>query len=309
MNITASVTGLKLTRPACVTIGNFDGVHLGHQELINLAQNRAAASKLDFVTITFWPHPRDVLKGAGAHHPLTSRKRRLQLLQDAGALQIVELPFTPQLAAMSANAFVRSFLLPLNLKELVIGYDFSLGCKRQGTPELLMELGRKYGFIVNKVAQYQPGNTPVSSTLIRQFIAESKVADAARLLGRFHTVCGEVVHGFGRGSGFGFPTANLSNPDALLPGNGVYACFAQCDGKCYQAAVNIGFNPTFDNKTLSIEAFLLDTDEDLYGSRLCLQFVELLRHERKFASQAELAAQIETDIARARVILARANAA
>jgi len=300
-----SLAELKLTRPACVTIGNFDGVHLGHQFLIRLAQKKATEKRLDLAAVTFWPHPRDVLHGPGSHNPLTDRTRRINYLNVAGVRNILEIPFTPHLASLGAEEFLRAYLSPLNLAELVIGHDFCLGRGREGNAEFLDALAHKYGFNLSQAPQFHLDGTPVSSTLIRQYIRDGKVADAAKLLGRLHTVCGQVAHGYGRGAGLGFPTANMEHPDALLPGNGVYACFAVCDGIKYEAVTNIGKNPTFGNTTLTIEAYLLNADVNLYGRKLCLGFAALLRNERKFASPTELAAQINADVVKAREILAK----
>lgn len=308
MTVATSIEQLDLRRSACITIGNFDGAHLGHQYLIRLARAQAETKGLDLAVITFWPHPREIIKGPGAHMPLTSRERRLSLLQSLGADRILELPFTRELASLSADEFVRRYLLPLHVAELVIGHDFSLGRAREGDAAALAAIARKYGFQLSQGPQFVLNGEAVSSTFARQRIREGRVEDAARLLGRPHAVCGEVAHGYGRGAGLGFPTANLTDPDTLLPANGVYACLAVCAGKTYEAVVNIGFNPTFGNGRLSVEAFLLNTDANLYGKRLCLHFIAFLRAERKFDSPAGLTAQIGRDVERARAILAGAAA-
>ncbi len=292
-------------RKTCVTIGNFDGAHLGHQFLIRLAAARAHAGSLDLTAVTFWPHPREIIKGPGTHMPLTSRARRMAYLRDLGIDRIVEITFTPELAALDPDAFVKKHLLPLNMAELVIGHDFALGRGKAGNAQMLGELARKYGFALSQAAQFKLDGQPVSSTIIRHHLKSGNVEEATRLLGRLHTVCGKVTHGYGRGGKIGFPTANLAAPDALVPGHGVYASFAVCQGRSYEAVTNIGCNPTFGNSEQTIETFLLDTDANLYGKEICLQFAAFLRSERKFASPAELAAQIETDVAASRAILAR----
>lgn len=306
-HLDASPSEIRLARPACVTIGNFDGVHLGHQSLISLAAKKALANNLDLAVVTFWPHPRDIILGPGSHNPLTSRMRRMSYLREAGIENILEIPFTAALASLGAEDFIRGWLLPLKLRELVIGHDFSLGRGREGDSVFLRGIAQKYGFNVSQAPRFLLDGMPVSSTLIRKSIQDGNVAQAARLLGHFHSVCGKVGHGYGRGAGIGFPTANLEEADALLPGNGVYACLAVAEDTEYDAVVNIGFNPTFGNTARTVETHLLEADVNLYGGSLCLRFVELLRHERKFASPADLAAQIGADISKARGILAKAR--
>lgn len=292
---------------ACITLGNFDGVHSGHQSLIMLAQQIANAGNLDLRLLTFWPHPREILKGEGSHRPLTGRKEKYRLLSALGVKHIREIAFTPELSRMSAEEFVANELAPHNLQELVIGHDFTLGRNREGDAAALKQLGAKYGFHVSQAPPYSINGQTVSSTALRKYILDGNVACAARMLGRFYSLGGRVGHGFGRGEGLGFPTANLLNPDTLVPCNGVYATFAKCAGTRYQAVTNIGTNPTFGNQATSIETFFLDAAGDFYGEQICLEFVALLRHERKFASPADLIKQINLDIRQARTILASAQ--
>lgn len=289
--------------PACVTIGNFDGVHLGHQSLISLARQIAAKEDLDFFLITFWPHPREVLKKGFTRSPLQSRVEKQRNLRLAGAERIIELPFTPELAAQSSEEFVVGELLPMGISKLVIGHDFSLGHRRDGNAARLSELGLRFGFEVVQAPAFSVDGIPVSSTRLRKAIQAGEVKKAASFLGRRHFVNGRIAHGYGRGRELGFPTANLVDTDALLPGNGVYATVASLNGKHFRSVTNIGFNPTFGNASLSIETFFLDANLDLYGNNLRLEFVELLRQERKFASAADLAAQIGQDVNQARSIL------
>lgn len=208
-------------RATAVTIGNFDGVHQGHQVLIRRALTYSQQFGLDCVVITFWPHPR-VLFGK-PHQPLTSRAARLRLLQGLGDLRVLELPFTRELAALSPEEFVRQHLLPLRLKHLVIGHDFTLGRGRSGQPEVLRALGAKYGFDVDQLPPVEVGGHVVSSTCLRELIGKGDVATAASLLGHAYGCEGLVVHGEGRGTGLGFPTANIAIPDTMLPAPGVYA--------------------------------------------------------------------------------------
>lgn len=289
---------------ACVTIGNFDGVHLGHQSLISLTLSLAAKKGLSSALITFWPHPREILKGKEFHRPLTSRKDKLALLEQTGISRITEIPFTQDFARKSAEEFVSEYLLPAGVKTLVIGHDFSLGRGREGRAEKLIELGREYGFEIAQAPAFSIGGQPVSSTRLRERVMAGHVAEAAKMLGRFHSVSGKVVHGFGRGGDLGFPTANLGGFDTLLPANGVYATIATSNGEKFQSVTNIGYNPTFGNASLSVESFLLNCDRKLYGRELRLEFVDRLRGERKFASTWELVEQIGQDADKAKRILA-----
>lgn len=289
---------------ACVTIGNFDGVHAGHKALISDARAVAARDGLKFALITFHPHPREVLLGRGAHTPLVSRAEKLEILRGLGADEIIELPFTPALAARSAEEFVVSRLLPLNLKRLVIGYDFALGRDREGARDALAVLGEKYGFAVSQIPPYEIDGEAVSSTLIRRRVGEGDVEGAARLLGRPYSLRGRVGRGFGRGRLLGFPTANLEGYETLLPARGVYAVFASWDGRRAPAVANIGLNPTFNGQSLTVETFILDTRADLYDQPLSLEFAQKLRDERRFAAPEDLKRQIGLDASLAREILA-----
>lgn len=289
-------------KAVCVTIGNFDGAHLGHQSLIALAKQSALEAGLDFALVTFWPHPRLALKGPGFHTPLSSREERLRKLKRLGANRIVEMSFTPELSRLSAEEFVTGCLLPLGMKKLVVGYDFRLGHEREGHFEKLAELAKKYGFEVTQAPPFLIDGAPASSTRLRRAIADGNVETAARMLGEYYSLGGIVGRGFGRGESLGFPTANLTRPDALVPGNGVYATFAGLGGKKYRAVTNIGSNPTFGNRERSIESFLLDAAGDFYDMPIRLEFVKRLRGELKFASAGELAAQIARDVEAARAI-------
>lgn len=288
---------------ACITIGNFDGVHLGHRSLINLAREIATARNLDLVILTFWPHPRDILPGSPGHKPLSSRETKLRLLSQFQPSKIVELPFTPALAALDPGAFITQYLLPLNLHHLVIGHDFTLGKGRQGNAAVLSRMADQYAFDLTQAAPFCCEDGPVSSTRIRDLVAKGDVASASRLLGRPHSVEGTVTKGFQRGRTLGFPTANLAETQELLPANGVYATHAFFEGKQFPAITNIGVNPTFNGTTISTETFLLDTHPDLYNHHLRLEFIDRIRPEIKFANAGELTARISEDINMAKKIL------
>ncbi|MCR4666057.1 MAG: bifunctional riboflavin kinase/FAD synthetase [Desulfovibrio sp.] len=293
------------SRFSVVTIGNFDGVHLGHRSLIERTLATGRARRLTSIVVTFWPHPRCVVSPSKPHSPLSTREKRSELLSALNIDVLLELPFTPSLAALSPLDFVQEYLLPLRMKHLVTGYDFCLGKGRSGHTAELAEIGRTYGFSVEQMPALLDGDLIVSSTRLRKLIAEGNVSEAALLLGRPYGLEGPVVHGFGRGKGLGFPTANIAPTETLLPAEGVYAAGAMLGGKCYPCLVNIGRNPTFDGNDLSVEAYLLDVNVDCYGSRLAIFFIDRLREERRFADAEALSRQITADIERARVLFAQ----
>lgn len=289
----------------CATIGNFDGVHLGHRQLIKQALQSALARNLNFAAITFWPHPRTVLADPAAHRPLSSRQRRRELFAEAGVPILIELPFTSSFAAISAPRFIKEYLVPARLRHLVIGHDFNFGHNREGTIEMLEKLGRQNGFGIAQLAPVKESGHIVSSSRLRKLLEAGKVAEAAGLLGYNYAIDGIVEHGEARGRKLGFPTANLGNVETLIPADGVYATIAHLDGKKYGAITNIGMNPTFSGARRTIETFLLDASGDFYGDEMRLEFIQRLRDERKFANPAELSSQIENDVMAAKAISLR----
>ncbi len=288
----------------CLTIGNFDGLHLGHQSLINRTREIAAKENLDFAVMTFWPHPRTVVHERMPHFPLADRADRLRMMESLNIPLVFELPFDRHMAAMSAKDFAAQILKPLSLSWLVIGYDFNMGHNRDGTAEVLKKLGKSCGFNLEQIPPYTIKGIPVSSSLLRQAILNGDMNTAREMLGRNYSVNGKIVHGKGRGRGLGYPTANLGNIHNLLPGNGVYACLAHIDGKTLQAATCIGTTPTFDGQETTVESFLLEGGEDIYGKDMRLEFIEKIRDQAKFASAEKLAEQIGLDIKKIKEILA-----
>lgn len=303
MNIAHSVVSLGAPAGAGVTIGNFDGLHLGHQALIRRTLAVCREDGLTPVVLTFWPHPRLVLFPDQGHMPLCTRQDRLDRLAALGVPQVLELPFDRDLAALDAETFVRRCLLPLHLRRLVVGYDFSLGRNRCGHVEELRRLGAAEGFSVEQLAPVVVDGTVVSSTVLRRLIGRGDVREAAALLGRCYGFSGPVVHGDGRGRGLGFPTANIRYPQVALPARGVYATRVTLEGRAWASVTNVGHKPTFGRNELSVEAFLLEDCPDLYGRTLRLDFVDRLRDERRFADVEDLKTQINADVAAARRIL------
>jgi len=289
-----------------VTIGNFDGVHLGHRAILGRVQQRARELEAQAVAVTFDPHPLKVLR-PGMHLPLlTTPAQKLKLLNASGLEAVVVLPFTREFAALPARDFVlRYFCDGLKVREVVVGHDYCFGRNREGNIDLLRELGRTHGFTVQVVWAVEVDGAVVSSSLIRAMLKLGRVAEAAHLLGRSYGVVGRVIQGKGRGAKLlGVPTANLRPENELLPATGIYAVRVRRGAETWLGAANIGTCPTFENGEFSLEVHLLDFAGDLYGDTLEVEFMARLREERKFPSLEALSAQIHADIAAARRALA-----
>jgi riboflavin kinase/FMN adenylyltransferase len=289
-----------------VTVGNFDGVHLGHQAILARVCQRARELDCQPLALTFDPHPVRVFNPTSHLPLLTTAAQKVDLLQNAGLAAVVVLPFTREFAAIPAREFVRDyFLTRLKAREVVVGHDYCFGYKREGNIDLLKEMGQVLGFTVQVVWAVEVQDAVVSSSLIRAMLRLGKVTEARRLLGRPYGVTGKVVAGKGRGAKvLGVPTANLVSENELLPASGIYAVWVSREGQRLPGVANIGTCPTFDNQELSLEAHLLDFNGDLYGERLQVEFTARLREERRFPSIGDLAAQIRADMAEARQVLA-----
>jgi riboflavin kinase/FMN adenylyltransferase len=309
------------------TIGNFDGVHLGHRRLLGRVREYADGRGIPAVAITFDPHPLRVISGVQLPDLLTSLPRKLELLREAGMDLALVLRFTPTTAAMSPEEFVRSVMVDgLRLEHLVIGYDYALGKGRAGTCTVLSVLGRTWGFSVEQAPPLIIGGETVSSSLIRERIRSGAMDAVPPLLGRLHSVEGDVIHGQGRGRTLGFPTANVSLGDMLLPPPGVYATWAEIlpDGDVppnpasvapagtqgrplHMSVTSVGTNPTFGGTSLSLESHLLNWNEDAYGTTLRLHFARRMRQEMRFSSVRALQNQIAADVRDARETLRSGN--
>ena len=295
-----------LDHPAFLTIGNFDGVHRGHQMLVSEMVEAAHAAGCGAGLLTFDPHPVAVLRPDLALPYLTSPEERADLLAALGLDFVLILPFDRTTAALSAAEFMRQIVARVPLCALWVGPDFALGREREGSAARLGELGQELGYDVRVTPAYDWHGEPVRSSRIRLLLADDgAVEQAAKLLGRPYTVWGEVVHGAERGRTLGFPTANLKLPAGrLAPAYGIYACWAWRGETGYPAAVNVGVRPSFDNGHPSVEAYLLDFDDDLYGETLGLSFIQRLRGEQRFADIHALIAQMGIDVEAARRTLA-----
>ena len=296
---------------SCVTIGNFDGVHMGHQRLIALAVDRSEAKDLTSVVVTFDPHPLRVLRSDKTPPFITLTQQKIELISQQGPQVCLLLEFTREMATLAPRDFVRKYLVDgLNMRELVIGYDYHLGKGRSGNFETLTLLGEEMGFTVDRLDPVTIDDAVVSSTRIRDLVQAGDVWDARPLLGRFYQVQGQVVHGMNRGGRLlGFPTANIKLVDELFPKPGVYAIWVETAGEIHMGVANIGKNPTFGNEVLSVEAHILDFKGDIYDRDIRVHFVHRIRDERKFSGIEELKERIAKDCALGRQILAQPEAA
>jgi len=290
---------------SCATIGNFDGVHLGHQKLIARVRDRARILNIPSVVITFDPHPLRVLVDKKTPPFITLTEQKLELISKLGVDYVLCLKFTKELAALEPEDFVYKYLVQgLKVKELIIGYDYAFGKGRKGNYDLLKRLGEKFGFIVEQLSPVMVDGAVVSSTRIRDLVQAGQVWEARKLLGRFYRVQGRVISGQKRGGPLlGFPTANICLKDELFPKTGVYAVWVEVLGLIKQGVANIGYNPTFGNDYLSVEAHILDFKQNIYDQDIKVHFVQRLRSEKKFSGLDALKKQIQADIELGRKIL------
>jgi len=292
---------------AWLTIGIFDGVHRGHQEILRTLVTGAHEKGCPAAVLTFDPHPAIVLGGRTDFKYLTTLDERAELLEPFGVDVLIIQTFDRALADQTAEQFMRRLVQILGLRHLVLGYDSALGRGREANTTRLAEIGQTLGYTVEVVPPLKDRDGIISSTRIRAAVAAGKVSAAAADLGRYFSVTGPVVHGDGRGQAMGIPTANLQvAPIKLIPASGIYATWAWVKGKKYRAATSIGVRPTFtpDESVVHIEAYLLDFNGDLYGQEVKLEFVEYLRPEKKFPSVKALVKQIDADIEKTRQRLA-----
>jgi riboflavin kinase/FMN adenylyltransferase len=297
----------ELTTPLrnpVLTIGNFDGVHLGHRQIFQRLVRKAQAEDGTSVVLTFFPHPLKVLAPERAPKLLNTYAEKERLIEASHIDVLICLPFTERLAAMTAEAFVEQVLVrSIGVRHLIVGYDYTFGHNRGGDVRLLQQQGEAFGFGVEILDPLAEHNVVYSSSLVRQMICAGDVAGAVRFLGRHFTLEGVVSHGAKRGKRLGFPTANLVTDKEILPIPGVYAVKVKRGTEYYDGVLNIGWNPTFGNQAVTVEVHLLDFTGDLYGEILRLYFFERLRNEKRFDSIAELIRAIQADIVQARQLL------
>ncbi|MGD0277118.1 MAG: bifunctional riboflavin kinase/FAD synthetase [Syntrophales bacterium] len=288
-----------------VTIGNFDGVHLGHQYIFQKVISAASTGGCRSLIITFDPHPKMILHpDIQPFHLITTVGEKIALLETIGLDAMLLIPFTLDFAATTAGDFVREILWEkLRITKIFIGHDYTFGKGKEGNEKFLTAIGRSLGFSIEAIPPFQIEGQLISSTRIRHVILDGDVKLAKKFLGRPYSLKGTVAKGYHRGTGLGFPTANVESEKSLMPSRGVYAARINLGGSLHRGALNIGLNPTFGNDRLTIEVFVMGFEGDLYGQTVEILFEEKIRGEVKFDSPDQLAAQIKQDVKRAGEIL------
>ena len=290
-----------------IALGNFDGVHLGHRELIKRTIEIAKLENGTPAVFTFDPHPMKVLQPDGCPPMLLTKEDKIRVLADLGVKLLIILPFSDSISNLSPEQFVKDILVEkLKVKAVVVGYNYNFGYKGAGDAYMLITLAEKCRFLTVVVEPVKCGDQEVSSTLVRQLLLAGNVADAARFLGYRPFVASWVVTGDQRGRQIGFPTANINLPeDVLFPATGVYAVKVEVLGRWYGGVANIGVKPTFNlNQPKNLEVHLFDFAEDIYGCKIKVEFISRIRREREFSSADELVKQIKTDLYKAQEIFA-----
>jgi len=304
MQVEEELAKLSPKKDMVLTIGVFDGVHLGHKYLISQLMEHARQEELLGGVVTFRQHPQEVLSPRTKLPFLTDLGQRTNLLKNEGVDAIITLSFTGEVAQLSASQFVSLLKRYLRMRGLLIGPDFALGRDREGKPDVLRRLGQDMNFSVTVIPHIIINGEVVSSTAIRKALADGDMKRVLNLIGRPFSLHGRVITGTGRGLGLGFPTANLNiGPKQALPAEGVYATRAYIDDKAYQSMTNIGKRPTFGDNQRTVEVHILDYGNELYGRKLKIDIIKRLRGERQFDSIEELKKQIAEDVKQGRAIL------
>jgi riboflavin kinase/FMN adenylyltransferase len=307
MEIIRELGGFRPHPSPVVALGNFDGLHMGHQTILNTAIERARRERGTAFALTFDPVPAKVLAPDRAPRLILASEDKLELLRKSGIDSVLVINFTRELSQLTPREFVRTFLVErIAVRAVVVGHSVSFGHNRAGNATVMAELGRELGFDVMVVGPVTVAGMEVSSTKVREVIADGDLRTAANLMGRAHFLSGPVVHGRERGRKIGFPTANIQSRTECLPPDGVYATRLILDDDPHPSITNIGMRPTFAEPERTIEAHIFDFDRDIYDREVRLELIERIRPERKFDSGAALATQIAADLKRARAILSPA---
>lgn len=291
----------------CVTIGNFDGVHLGHQRLFEVVEQRAFHTHGTSIAITFNPHPLQILKPGGIKL-ISTIEQKVELIELAGMDALIIIPFDRDFAGTTAEMFVDEILMKrIGVKDLFVGYDYAFGKGRAGNIDFLKDQGKQKGFNVTVIEAYYKDEVIVSSTKVRELVAEGRMMETSQLLGRYYQIRGEVQRGKQRGGKeIGYPTANLHiSEEDLVPRRGVYVCQVICDDVCYGGVINIGYNPTFEEKKLVAEAHIFEFNRDIYGKPIKVNLIKFIRGEEKFDTIQQLSEQIAKDVVQAKEVLER----
>ena len=304
MRIYNELSSAGIDRESLLAIGVFDGVHVGHRHLIEELTDKASSTGKLAGVVTFRTHPAEFLNSYSNIQYLTSLGQRIKLLEDIGVDFVVPVVFDQEFSELRAKDFIVLLQRQLKMTGIVIGEDFAMGHKREGDTKTLVNMGKHMGFSVDVVDLLANSDSLITSTVIRKMIGMGKVEEASMFLGRNFVLEGKVVRGAGRGSGLGFPTANIeTEKKMLLPGDGIYATWVDFDNKRYMASTSIGIRPTFDETERTIEAHLLDFSADIYGQLIRLEFIKLLRDEEKYDTVDELLVQIAKDVEITRSIM------
>jgi len=306
MNIIRGTKNIKgpIAYPV-IAIGNFDGVHVGHQILFRKTAELAKANRGTAIAFTFEPHPLKVLAPDKLPPLLTTFRKKMELIEECGIELVICADFTRQFSDQHPRDFAHDILVKrIGVKEVVVGFDYAFGRGREGTVRYLKQMGEEYGFRAHIVDPVELNGHLVSSSYVRELIEDGAVGAAGEFLGRHYSIPGPVIEGYKTGQAIGFPTANLDTSRVQIPGTGVYAVRIRRQEKTYNGVVNVGFNPTFDRDTLSVEAHIFDFDEKIYGQEIEVIFIRRIRSEIKFNSADQLVEQIQKDIQTAKTILA-----
>lgn len=306
MKILTQVQNISEISPnIAVALGTFDGVHIGHRQIITKAVNLAKAEQGTSVVFTFSNHPLEIIAPKRCPLQITTTEQKAELLAELGVDILLTIPFTREFLHISAEDFIKLLVKNLQPRHIVVGPNYSFGYKSIGTPEMLHDASRQYGFSVHVEEAITEDTSLVSSTRIRQLVRKGQVERAAKLLSRPFSITGKVIHGAKRGRKMGYPTVNIElRPGMLLPTDGVYAVMVKSRSARYHGVANMGTNPTFTNGTTRhLEAYILDFSGNLYDETLTLEFIKFLRPETAFASAEALKQQISEDVRLAKAIL------
>ena len=305
MRVIKDIQKLKNIKSAIITIGNFDGVHTGHQQILKVVNERAAKYGLPSIVYTFEPHPLKILAPHKSPPLLTTLKEKIALIKKYGIDYLILAQFTKEFASQHPKKFVMDVLVgKLKASEIWIGHDYAFGRGKEGTALYLKELGKELDFKVHIIPAYKKKGVIVSSSKIREFIQNGKLKEAANFMGRPYIILGRVVKGRSMGKKLGFPTANLEISNELVPPNGVYAVYVTGLGKkIYHGVANIGLAPTFGANKFVIEVHIIDFKKEIYGKKIKVEFIKKLRNEKVFRTTEGLVAQIMKDIEQAKKVV------
>ena len=291
-----------------MAIGNFDGVHVGHQALFCKTAELALAHGGTSIAFTFEPHPLKIIAPGKAPPLLTHFKKKMELIESCGVNMVICADFTRKFADQQPRDFSRNILFEkIAVKEVVVGFDYAFGRGREGTIPYLKKMGEEFGFKVHVVEPFKLKGHTVSSSHVRELIEAGQVESASQFLGRDYSIIGPVISGYKTGQAIGFPTANIDTSKVQIPGTGVYAVRVVYESKAYDAVANIGFNPTFNRDRLSVEVHIFDFNQVIYHHEIEVQFMARIRSELTFKSADDLVVQIKQDIDKAKKILGERN--